>query len=227
MASNEYHKIDSIYLRNPDTKYKTFLMGQWSRPEFGYLATCPWVWTEKVDGTNIRVMYDRAQPRSMRLPFFAGRTDAASIPGPLVSKLVERFHSENGQERLASVFPDDNSDALVTLYGEGYGRGIQKGGELYRESGPDFILFDIRIGNIWLKREDVELIALQLQLDLVPIVDEGTIEDAVAFVREGFRSRIRSTAFAEGLVLRPAIELNDRMGRRVITKIKTKDFVNG
>lgn len=28
----------------------------------------------------------------------------------------------------------------------------------------------------------------------------------------------------EGLVGRPAVELNDRMGRRVITKIKAVDF---
>ena len=34
----EYHKIQSIWLRDPETKCKTFIEGAWSMPEFGFLA---------------------------------------------------------------------------------------------------------------------------------------------------------------------------------------------
>ena len=34
-----------------------------------------------------------------------------------------------------------------------------------------------------------------------------------------------STAKAEGLVLRPSVQLFNRKGERIITKVKTKDFI--
>ena len=34
----------------------------------------------------------------------------------------------------------------------------------------------------------------------------------------------QANVWAEGLVMRPAIELLDKRGRRIITKIKHKDF---
>ena len=45
----------------------------------------------------------------------------------------------------------------VTLYGEGYGNGIQKGG-LYSQK-QEFILFDVKINGNWQPRESVEDIA--------------------------------------------------------------------
>lgn len=46
-------------------------------------------------------------------------------------------------------------------------------------------------------------------------------------VRAGFKSKcaVDESLMAEGLVLRPEFELRDRLGRRIITKIKSKDFV--
>ena len=51
----KYHKIQTVYLRDPDNRYRTLLDGKFAKPEFGYLADCEWVFTEKIDGTNIRV----------------------------------------------------------------------------------------------------------------------------------------------------------------------------
>ncbi len=59
---NEYHKIQSIYLRDPETKHKRFLIGQWTLPEFEYLADNEWSFTEKVDGTNIRIYWRISHP---------------------------------------------------------------------------------------------------------------------------------------------------------------------
>ena len=54
----EYHKIQTVFLRDPATKMRTLLDGQWALPEFEYLARNPWYFTEKIDGINIRVVFD-------------------------------------------------------------------------------------------------------------------------------------------------------------------------
>ncbi len=116
----EYHKIQTVYLRDPADKFKTLLVGQYAEPEFEYLAQNKWVFTEKVDGTNIRVMIDSQGKLS-----FGGKSDNAQIPARLVSRLEVRFFPQ--VETLRAVFPDGGC-----LYGEGYGATIQKGGGNYR-----------------------------------------------------------------------------------------------
>ena len=107
------------------------------------------------------------------------------------------------------------------LVGEGYGEKIQNGG-LYRK-GQDFILFDVRIGNNWQPRESIEDIARYFNIDVVPIVLEGTIQDGIDYVKTKPKSKI-GTADSEGLVGRPKVELQNRTGKRAIVKIKVSDF---
>lgn len=209
----EYHKIDTVYKRDPATKHKTLLVLDFSRESFAYLASNEWVFTEKVDGTNIRVMIG-----SNRKITFGGKTDNASIPAFLVSRLEERFFPQ--VDRLAEIFPDGGC-----LYGEGYGPKIQKGGGNYRAD-ADFVLFDVKVGDWWLQREAIEDVAQKLALDAVPIIGRGTLGQMVEQTEAGFNSTWGDFT-AEGIVARPAVELRDRNGARVITKIKHKDFYNG
>lgn len=208
----EYHKIQTVYLRDPMTKYKTLLLGQYAEPEFCYLEENEWVFTEKVDGTNIRIMVSMAGGPIT----FGGKTDNAQIPAFLVTRLQERFLSDGG-EALRGIFPDG-----ACLYGEGYGARIQKGGGNYRPD-ADFVLFDVKVGDWWLQRAAVENVAGKLNLDIVPVVELGTLRDMVYMAREGFKSRWGDFP-AEGIVARPATELKARNGHRIITKIKTRDF---
>ena len=46
----EYHKIQTVFMRDLENRYKTLLEGQFSLPEFEYLANNEWAFTEKVDG---------------------------------------------------------------------------------------------------------------------------------------------------------------------------------
>lgn len=84
----------------------------------------------------------------------------------------------------------------------------------------------MKVGDFWLKREDVVDIANLLSLDVVPVVGTGTLASAVEMVRDGFKSHCSADAGldAEGLVIRPAVDIFDRRGRRIITKLKRKDF---
>lgn len=213
----EYPKIQTVYLRDPETNFKTLLEGQFALPEFEYLKDCVWEWTEKIDGTNIRVLFDHSGAR------YAGKTEEAQIPSFLAAKLSELFPSN----KLYDLFMPDgiNQVMQVCLYGEGYGARIQKSGEHYISDGVSFILFDVLVNGNWLKREDVIDVADKLGIRAVPIKGVGTLEQAVGLVRSGFASSVtQEFCMAEGLVMRPIFELKNRVGQRIITKIKHKDF---
>jgi hypothetical protein len=112
----------------------------------------------------------------------------------------------------------------VVLFGEGYGTKIQKVGGLYRQD-VSFILFDVMINGVYLARSNVENIATSLGIDVVPIELEGTIQEAVEFVKSCPNSTI-GQAPMEGVVGRPKVEVTDRLGNRLIVKIKVCDFKN-
>ena len=206
---NEYHKIQTVYLRDPDNKYRTLLDGVFAKPEFEILKDIRWSFTEKVDGTNIRINWDGVTAH------FQGKTDNAQIPPFLLDALADMFPAE----KMLEVFGDQGG---VTLYGEGFGKKIQKG-HRYIPDACSFVLFDIAAGNTWFKRMSVVEFSVDLDIPCVTQMRTGTLLDAVDMCKQGFTSVIADTP-AEGLVCRPIVELLDRMGNRVITKIKCKDF---
>ena len=205
----QYHKIQTVYKRDPNNKFKTLLDGVYSLPEFEFLAHNQWVFTEKVDGTNIRIMFDGESIT------FGGKTDRAQIPTMLANRLNEVFLPQ--LDIFKTIFSDG-----VCLYGEGYGAKIQKGGN-YRQD-QDFALFDVKVGDWWLQREDIEDVAYKLNLFIVPIIGTGTLIEMVEKTRIGFNS-VWGNFKAEGIVARPKTELKTRNGERIITKVKHKDFL--
>lgn len=188
---------------------KSLIYGAWSRPEFGLLSICEWHFTEKIDGTNVRIGWDG------EFISYRGRTDRAVLPIDLLKALDSTF------EPLEPVFEQVFGKTPAVLYGEGYGGKIQKG-QKYRET-PGFILFDVKVGRWWLKREDVIDIADKFNIEAVPHRGTGTLWDAVDAAREGVQSLFGDFE-AEGYVARPAVELLDRSGERIIAKIKCRDF---
>jgi hypothetical protein len=210
---NTYHKINTIFKRDHDKPKNPIIIGEWSEPEFEYLANNSWIFTEKVDGTNIRIMWDGDRIT------IGGKTDNAQIPATLFQRLTQIF--ETKVELFKEIFGEDGN---VCLYGEGYGAKIQKVGSLYRPD-QDFVLFDIKIGDWWLKRPDVEGISSKLEIDIVPIIGEGTLYEAINLVKRGIKSQWGNFE-AEGVIAVPTVSLNTRGGKRIITKIKTIDFKN-
>lgn len=206
----KYHKIPTVYKRNPDTKFRTLIEGEYATPEIAALADICWIWTEKVDGTNIRVIWNNARV------IFGGKTDQAQISAKLVTRLQELFD----HDKFSNIF----DEGPVTLYGEGYGARIQKGGGNYISDGVDFVLFDVMVGNIWLEQHNIEDVAKKFDIKSVPVIFNGSLPLAIENVREGFTSNWGNFP-AEGLVIRPPVGLFDRQGKRIITKIKCKDFI--
>lgn len=209
----EYHKIETLFVRDMEGT-KKLIEGKYRNECVEYLKDNQWVFTEKVDGTNIRVHWNG------HTVIFGGRTDSAQLPSPLVQALNTMFLGIKNEQ----VFEQKFGATPVTFYGEGYGGSIQSGGSYRKEQ--SFIMFDVQVGDTFLKREDVIEIAKAFNVEVVPIVLQGTIQQAVDYVKTKPNSPIALEQKAsEGLVGVPLARLTDFRGNRIIVKIKTEDFI--
>lgn len=209
----EYTKIDTVFNRDIDGT-KQLIEGDFRNEAVEYLANNRWICTEKIDGTNIGVVWDGHKVS------FQGRTERAQIPSHLVNALNDMFGNNQAEELFEQMFGEKS----VILFGEGYGAKIQKGG-LYMPDRCSFILFDVYMvdSGIWLKRESIEQIATAFDIDVVPIIMTGTLYEAIEFVKKRPKSTI-GTADMEGLVCKPEVDMLDRQGKRLIVKVKVVDF---
>jgi len=207
--SEFYHKIKNVFKRDPDKKSRV-IIDDWTIPEFEYLRSCEWVFTEKVDGTNIKIEF-----MDDKTVAFGGKTERANLHAHLRNVLFQ--HSDRWGDDIR-----DNMAGL-TLFGEGYGPKIQKGGGLYRDT-VDFVLFDVKAGRWWLRREDVQDIGEKLGLDVVPVVGINTLDWAIEAAINGGWKSAWGDFDSEGVVGRPKYELKTRSGERIICKIKPNDY---
>jgi len=217
--SERYPKIQSLYKRDPKTH--KLILGKYTTEEFEYLASNKWVFTEKVDGTNIRLVWSGTSVRIL------GRTDRAQIPAGLMQRFTDdELHdlprsSANLAEALADIF----GDYPAVLFGEGYGLKIQKGGSYRKDQG--FILFDVWADGHWFTRIQMQEVGDHLGFKLVPVVLTGTLHDMERLCRDGFESTVaeNTKCQAEGLVGVPAVPVLDGFGNRIIVKLKHKDMI--
>ena len=220
----KYPKIETLYNRDKET-FRA-LCDELRRPEFGPIKH--WFITEKIEGTNVRVML---------LPDghvkYRGRTDRVQFHPNLIAYLETAFPPE----KLQTVFNQKEGGQWppVICYGEGYGPKIQSGG-IYRDD-IAFRLFDVWIDGWWLNWSDVEGIAQGLGIKTVPVL--GTITDylptcmgelldlfpgrSIVALEEQGEDNCRCI-LPEGVVARTVPLLFTRKGDRVMWKLKFKDF---
>lgn len=210
----KYPKIQTLWKREEAANKGKIIVGQYSLEEFGLIKR--WQVQEKIDGTNIRIHYHMF--KGSPLVEFHGRTDEASIPPKLLAYLQSYFT----HERLYSVF-DVFANPSIMLFGEGYGPKIQNGGN-YR-SDPGFILFDIAVGDWWLKQEDVKGTAASLNIPYAPMIGMMTEEEIVEYVKSKPLSLCsEKPQVMEGIIARTEPLLLLRNGERLMFKLKCKDF---
>lgn len=233
----EYPKINSLWKREGwyfDEAQKkgahtpgrqSFIVGDYACPEFANIYL--WSVEEKVDGTNIRVYFERKEQDGPLEIRFHGRTKDAQIPCHLLAALQDLF----SVDKMEAWWGADEAHTLGTkgkvrgcLYGEGYGPKIQACGGNYRKD-VGFILFDVRIGDWWLKREDVKMISEQLLIPMVPqlgLMREGEI---VKFVKSRPVSLCSEfTQVMEGVICRPTPLMLFRNGNPIVWKLKVREF---
>jgi hypothetical protein len=206
MDTPKYPKIQGLFKRDGNGN---FIIGDYSDPIFDYLKNNIWLFTEKIDGMNMRVTMHEGEV------IIQGRTDRAQIPKMLDDRIHELFG------RFVGNSP---SQSKITLFGEGYGRKIQKSGSLYLSDANDFILFDVLIDNKWQNREIIEALATYFMVDAVPLIGEGTLLDGISMIKSGSCISKFGNFRAEGIVAKPKADILDGYGGRIITKIKHIDF---
>lgn len=218
MPMHTFQKIDGPYAR--DEQNVRLLTTTWRHPVIGMLADAPiWEATEKIDGTNVRIGWDGYRVT------FGGRTDRAELPKPLLAVLEELFLADGVEEWFEQHFPagTNGEDPNVTLFGEGYGPKIQKGGGNYRKD-VSFTGFDVRVGDRYLAPANVRSIFASLGVDTAPVIASGvTLHDLITQVRAGFTSTYGDFT-AEGMVARTIEPLYSQRGERLIVKIKPENI---
>lgn len=202
----QYHKIPSVFKRDPRTEYKTFLFGKYTRKEFRQLKDSPWVGTEKIDGTNVRLY------KSGRI---AGRTHKATFNIVVLEKL----------EQYSAILQQSDLPEDTVLYGEGYGCDIRSG-DHYIADGNDFVLFDVMIAGTFQLRNSVEEIAEKLGIKVAPILATHSLVTWVELISKGeyMDSLLHPGVKNEGVILKPQDESYNGKQQRIITKLKFKDF---
>ena len=209
--SAPYRSITNLYERDPNNK--RLLSTEFSKPEFALLREIVWVFTEKVDRTNTRVIWD-GQSLEVR-----GRSDddhAYAKHFPMIRNMFTE-----------AQFAEKFGEKPVTLYGELYGNGINKG-QKYRDD-VGWIMFDAQINGFFLEQNNLQALGDSLSVDVVPVIQQSSLDNGRLTVKLGLDSQVatwcgRGKVEAEGLIGKPAVQLFDKFGERIIVKIKTRDY---
>lgn len=211
----KYPKLQTLYKRDENRNF-VIMPEQLSKPEFDLIKY--WDVSEKIDGTNIRVIFELLDVSYGYSVTFKGRTDDADIPKYLLQELESMF----SVSLLKYVFPGATK---VILFGEGYGAKIQAAGKNYSEQ-HSFVLFDAWVNGWWLEQSNIVDIAKTLGIKSVPSFGIMTQEEIVSFVKSMPKSVFaKEDMVMEGVVVRSAPLVLFRDGTPVMFKLKCSDFV--
>lgn len=207
----EYHKIENLFKFDGEIKKYT---REFYNESVKILENNQWIFTEKIDGTNLRIYWDGHKLQ------YGGRTNNAQFSKDQIEFIEERLINED----VETIFEQKFQDVEVYVFGELFGVKIQNGGLYTNGKGLDFRVFDIEIGGVILTYDSMTKLANELNYKCVPLVLIGTISHAINFVLTNFTSTF-SNAELEGLVGKPVGDFRDRLGKRIVIKIKRKDLL--
>lgn len=150
---------------------------------------------------------------------------------------IQYYHREDGGEVLninedyadgIRMFGVKLEESPIYIYGEFFGKGVQKAGGNYDKDGKRFAIFDICVQGWWVPIDMLNDYAQKLGLDVAPYLGQMTIDEAEEMVKTGFKTRVPNVTnpdfMEEGIVARPVIPIKDPRGKRIIVKIKSCDY---
>ena len=183
-----------------------------------------WIVTEKIDGTNIRIILTKLDEEGNRNVKIGSRKLILNENDKTSKQYLDCLLDIN-LNKLKEYF--NEVDSTIIIYGEGYGAGVQKGG-IYSLK-KNFRVFDIRIGNAYQDFNYVEKVCIDNQLNIVPIienVEEIKYSECIKLLKNNKETMIKegSGGNSEGQVYKFEPVLLNKYGERLIFKIKFKDF---
>lgn len=173
---------------------------------------------EKIHGTSAHITF-KSMPGSdggvLGLRFYPG--------GEKYDNFVKIFDKEDLQSKFQTLGHFD-----ITVFGEAYGGKCQGMSATY---GKDlkFVVFEVKIGDPWLDVPNSEDVAKKLGLEFVayekvPATVEALDAERDRPSRQAIRNGMGDTHKAEGIVIKPLMELCRSNGERIIAKHKRADF---
>ena len=102
----EYTKIETVFERDMEGT-KKLIEGEYRNETVAYLKDNEWICTEKIDGTNIGVIWDGHKVS------YQGRTERAQVPTHLMNRLIELFGGRTKKNYLNKSLEKCRSFFLV------------------------------------------------------------------------------------------------------------------
>jgi len=233
------------------------IKGCFSDASVEYLKDCLWEGYSKIDGTNSKICFFPSAGKVMvggktdKASSQHGQFEMLQeIADKIQPRLCEMFPKENA--KFMPVKGEDNrvkywdkefynvvepigedffgvelKEVPVYVYGEYFGKGIQKSGGRYSDDNH-FIVFDIDMQGWWLPKNIRDMYCNMLGLETVPYIGTGTISEFEKMVSDGFATKLEwakdKALIEEGIVARPVLPVKDTRGNRIMVKIKYEDY---
>ena len=250
-----YMNLNKVDLPNKDWKVfqNKIILDEFSDDYVKYLRDMKWDCFSKIDGTNSKIVYYPSTGEC----FCGGKTDNADIVGTgqkvFLDKIIERilptlkemFPKESAKftpklddkqqieyldipgthpENIKAVMLEEQP---IYIYGEFYGKKIQKGGN-YDKDNNRFSVFDICQQGWFVPIDVLNEYCEKLGLEVVPYIGRMNLEEAEKMVSDGFQTKVPNVSnpdyIEEGIVARPSVPIKDPRGKRIIVKIKHCDY---
>ncbi len=166
---------------------------------------------EKIHGTSAHIRWKDGE-----VWFFSG--------GERHENFVKLFNENILKERFTKLF-----DCDVVIYGEAYGGKCQGMSKTYGDK-LQFVAFDVKVDGNWLDVPNAADVVRKMKLSFVYYNKIPTTLEAIDAERDSpssqaFYNGCGRDKIAEGVVLRPLVEVVKNNGSRIMSKHKRDEFI--
>ena len=233
------------------------IKGSYSDDFMGYIKDLKFDCFSKIDGSNSKIVYFPSTGECFCGGKTDTADIVGTGQKPFLDAIIERikptlaelFPPESAKfapvmnDKNQPVYRDLNGEVVtpdrawaytveleevpVYIYGEFFGKKVQKGGN-YDKDNNRFSIFDICMQGWYVPIDMLNDYAQKLGLDVAPYIGQMTISEAESMVAKGFKTLVPNVSnpdyLEEGIVARPVVPIKDPRGKRIIVKIKTCDY---
>jgi len=193
---------------------------------------------EKIDGSNSSVTYLKNE-RGEFINFYSRKNNIKDKDIMYIKETIQKtvdFDKIREWYKIKYLNDSDSiiiqPDITIKIVGETFGSKIQATNYLPKGE-RRFIVFDIKVNNTWLSPKDRDTLCRVLGLQFVPTLcileNFPTFEEAHYLLFKKYPKSVvaienGNDMFLEGFILRPQYSLQLSREKRILGKIKRRDF---